>query len=112
MSLARNGAGIEAALEFVSLPGRGLDMLHRILLVVVASAASVALCPAQKSDSGMGGVEGTLMQMEKDWNQAFAKGDSAVVERMEAADFVGTAPDGKVGDKAQDVSDVKTGKIK
>jgi ketosteroid isomerase-like protein len=79
MSLVKNGAVIEAAFELLSLPERDVFMLHRVLLVVVVSAAS---------------------------------GDPAVVERMEAADFVGTAPDGKVGDKAQDVSDVKTGKMK
>ena len=112
MSLVKNGAVIEAAFELLSLPERDVFMLHRVLLVVVVSAASVTWCSAQKSDSAMGGVAGTLMQMEKDWNQAFVKGDPAVVERMEAADFVGTAPDGKVGDKAQDVSDVKTGKMK
>jgi ketosteroid isomerase-like protein len=87
-------------------------MLQRILVVVLASAVSAGWCSAQKSESGMGGVEETLMQMEKDLSQAFVKGDPAVVERMEAAEFVGTAPDGKVGDKAQDMSDVKTGKMK
>jgi ketosteroid isomerase-like protein len=87
-------------------------MLQRVLVLVIASAVSAGWCSAQKSESGMGGVEGTLMQMEKDWAQAFVKGDPAMAERMEAADFVGTAPDGKVGDKAQDLNDLKAGKFK
>ena len=81
-------------------------LLYLGLVALVGSAGRVT----QAADKG--GTEQTLQQLEKDWAQAFVKFDAASVERIEASDFVSTAPDGKVGDKAQDLKDLKTGNFK
>ena len=53
-----------------------------------------------------GSVAQVLMQMEQDWGKAVMNGDAATLDRIEASDFTFVAPDGTVGNKAQDMADV------
>ena len=82
--------------------------MTRTLLIGIASA-SLFLFAASAAAAA---VDETLMQSERDWAQAFVKGDAGTVERLEAPEFVSTAPDGKVGDRALDLKDLKSGNFK
>ncbi len=58
------------------------------------------------------GVEQELTQLEREWSNAMVKGDASAIERIEAGDFMFTAPDGTTNDKSQDVNDLKSGTFK
>ena len=59
-----------------------------------------------------GNIEQTLMQMERDWAQALAKGDQAALDRIVAADFIITDADGRLMTKAQGDAQRKSGALK
>ncbi len=82
-------------------------MLKRVLMLCAASA----MIWGAKAH-GQGSVEQRVLQLEHDWANADLKGDTAAIERLEAADFVFTAPDGSVTGRADDVNDLKTGNFK
>lgn len=83
--------------------------MKRLLLCV---AIAVAISAVASGQPAAGKAEELLMQMERDWLNGFVKGDPAIIERIEAADFTYTDAQGKTTDRAQDVSDVKTGNFK
>ncbi len=49
-----------------------------------------------------------IKQFEKEWAQATVTGDASVLERFEANDYSFTDPAGVTGDKAKDISELKT----
>ena len=81
-------------------------------LLLVAFAALAAIWGAAQKASAQGITEQKLLQLEHDWENANVKADSAAVERLEAADFVFTGPDGMMTAKADDLNDLKTGNFK
>ena len=81
-------------------------MKRAFWVTVLAVAIGTGAVGADKS------VEDKLKQLEQEWAQAGVKGDTSVLERIEANDFVFTDPAGVVGDKAKDISDLKTGQFK
>lgn len=58
-----------------------------------------------------GGVEQTLMQIERDATAAILKRDAAKLGSFMADDFVFTGPDGATQTKAQLLADVKSGDL-
>jgi ketosteroid isomerase-like protein len=84
-------------------------MLQRILMVCVALAVVWAM---PHRANGQGAVEQKVLQYEHDWADADVKGDTAAVERYEAAGYVFTGPDGSVTGRADDINDLKTGNFK
>jgi ketosteroid isomerase-like protein len=58
-----------------------------------------------------GGVEQTLMQMERDVTAAILKRDVAALAPAFADDFVFTGPDGMMQTKAQLLADIKSGDL-
>lgn len=84
-------------------------MWKRVLMICAASAL---LWGAAQNAHAQGAVEKKVMQLEHDWANADVKGDTAALERLEAADFTFTAPDGAVTGKTDDVNDLKTGNFK
>src|SRR4051794_7595454 len=69
-------------------------------------AISVSL-PAQT-----GNVEQTLLQLERDWEQANAKNDVVSLDRILASEFVTTDSDGRLTTKAEALARRKSGAIK
>jgi hypothetical protein len=53
-------------------------------------------------------VEQELIRLENEWAEAWAKGDVAFFERIEADDYTWTSPSGEVWAKAQDLALVKS----
>lgn len=54
-------------------------------------------------------IETELLRIENDWPRVVREKDGAAVRRVEAEDVVIVYPDGKLGDKAQDVKDIESG---
>jgi len=56
-------------------------------------------------------VEGELKMAERQWLDAFLKGDTARLSRLTSEDFVSTSHDGKVSGKEQALATLKAGNI-
>ena len=80
-----------------------------VLTVAVLVAFSAALGQTQGKKPAVGSVESVLMQMERDWAQAYVKMDLTALDRIEAAEFAFTDSQGAVTDKAQDLAETKSG---
>lgn len=83
------------------------------LVVQICAGCAFALAQAQTPrPTQSGSDEATLMQFERDQSNAWGKGDSAVLDRMLAADFVFTDYEGQIHTKAQILADLKSGAVK
>jgi len=80
-----------------------------VLTVAVLVAFSAALGQTQGKKPAVGSVESVLMQMERDWAQAYVKMDLTALDRIEAAELAFTDSQGAVTDKAQDLAETKSG---
>jgi hypothetical protein len=45
-----------------------------------------------------------LIQLERDWDAAFFRNDTAFIDRVLAAEFLATYPDGSRGDRAKELA--------
>jgi ketosteroid isomerase-like protein len=72
----------------------------------LAVAAPVALTVTAEVVLAQAGVEQQLIQLERDWDTAFLHNDTAFVDRVLAAEFIGTYGDGMRGDRAQELANV------
>jgi ketosteroid isomerase-like protein len=77
------------------------------LLVCALAASSIALS-AQSGSS----AEQTLLQIERDWEQANAKNDVAALERILATEYVNTGSDGRLTTRAERLARGRSGAIK
>src|SRR5262245_20229226 len=59
-----------------------------------------------------GNVEQTLLQLERDWEQANAKNDLAALDRILAQEFVNTDSDGRLATRAEVMARRKSGAVK
>jgi ketosteroid isomerase-like protein len=59
-----------------------------------------------------GNVEQVLLQLERDWEQANAKNDTAALERILAPEFVSTDSDGRLTTRAEGFARRKSGAVK
>ncbi len=59
-----------------------------------------------------GNAEQTLLQLERDWEQANAKNDLAALDRILAPEFVGTGSDGRLTTRAEVMARRKSGAVK
>jgi ketosteroid isomerase-like protein len=83
-----------------------------VLAVAALLAFSAALGQTKGRKSAEGSVESVLMQMEREWGQAYLKADLAALDRIEAADYTYIDAQGTTGDKAQDLAETKSGVYK
>ena len=68
---------------------------------------AVAVCTVTTSASQNPAVqpeEQALVELERDWNQAFYEKDVAVIEHLLADEFIATYDDGNRGDKARELA--------
>jgi hypothetical protein len=68
-------------------------------LAVLLGLGIVLTMPRQASAQAAN-VEQTLLQLERDWEQANAKNDTAALERILAPEFVSTDSDGRLVTRA------------
>lgn len=72
--------------------------LFGFLVVVSAAAAPDAQSQRARSDQEI------LMQLERDWDEAFHRKDVGFIETVLAEEFIATYPDGSRGDKAKELA--------
>jgi len=78
----------------------------KLKMVLLSATLFVAvLFVARARDSGNAEAERYIKESERQWAESVASGDSSVVERILAEDFVGVDPDGGFYDKAKMVKD-------
>ena len=80
------------------------------LAVIVGLAAGVILSIEVAAQTA--NVEQTLLQLERDWEQANVKNDTAALERILAPEFVSTDSDGRLTTRAEGFARRKSGEVK
>ena|SRR2546422_5197265 len=85
-------------------------MAHLRLLVLLSLAAGLtsSIEVAAQTEN----VEQTLLQLERDWEQANAKNDLAALDRILAPEFVNTDSDGLLRTRAEVMTARKSGAVK
>src|SRR6195256_1653223 len=73
----------------------------------------VATAPATPTPETVdpGAIQAELTRIENDLPRVLKEKDVAAVERVEADDIVAIYPDGSVGNKTQDVTDIREGNL-
>jgi ketosteroid isomerase-like protein len=66
--------------------------------------ALLALAGATSDANAQPAVERELIQLERDWDAAFFRNDTAFIDRVLAPEFVATYPDGSRGDRAKELA--------
>jgi ketosteroid isomerase-like protein len=72
---------------------------------VIAGSLCCLLCQCARNDQKE--VERYIVESERQWAESVATGDSSVVERILADDFVGVDPKGRLYDKAKMITDTR-----
>jgi len=80
-----------------------------IALGVVVLVSSVAAWAQNAPQPKSGSVEQEILKLEKDWETAALKGDTAFLERIYASDIFITNSDGTLWTGAQDIAATKSG---
>jgi ketosteroid isomerase-like protein len=84
-------------------------MLKQIWILCLAAAlvgSGTEMARAQ------GATERRVMELDRELANAYVKGDTAVVDRLEAVDYVFTGPNGGMTGKGDDISDLKSGNFR
>jgi hypothetical protein len=74
-------------------------------------ATSAANTNSAKETIDTAAIELELKRIENDFPRVLKEKDTEAVDRVEADDIVVVYPDGTVGNKAQDMSDIKSGNL-
>ena len=92
------------------------QLLGVILLTLTALSISLGQAPEKKTDqskpkgekvSSSSSAEQELISLDKEWGEAGLRGDTAVLERILADDFMGATPTA-VATKPQSIAEAKT----
>ena len=86
-------------------------MKSMVPLAVLLGLTTVFTMPRQAAAQATN-VEQTLLQLERDWEQANAKNDTAALERILAPEFVSTDSDGRLVTRAEMFARRKSGAVK
>lgn len=81
---------------------------HLAVIVGVAAGVILSISVAAQTVN----VEQTLLQLERDWEQANAKNDTAALERILAPEFVSTDSDGRLTTRVENFARRKSGEVK
>ncbi len=84
--------------------GRGF---WRDILVVILIVLPTATVSGSQSAAGRSNQE-ILIQLERDWDQAFHQKDIAFIEKVVADEFIATYDDGARGDRDQELENAAT----
>lgn len=80
-----------------------------VLLIAAAASLAQGQTPSKEQKSQGGNDEKTITQMEQDWAVALVKRDMTVIDRLEAPEYMFSAPDGSLSTKAEANAEIKTG---
>ena len=75
-------------------------------LIFSLALVGMCSCTARRDNAN---AEQYIIQSEREWAESVATGDTSVIERILADDFVGVAPNGRSYDKAKMISDTREG---
>lgn len=92
--------------------GLFLPLLLLLALGAQAQTKSGRTAPKRVAQAGESAAKQQLTKLERDWFKALAEKDTATLERLLAADFVGTNADGLVLTKADLIAKVKSGELR
>jgi ketosteroid isomerase-like protein len=84
-----------------------LMLIIRILSTLVCVASLCVFSIPQTPESSQSEAERYIAESERQWAASVANGDTAVIERILADDFVGVDIDGSHYDKAKAVADTR-----
>lgn len=82
------------------------------LMAAVMAISLCAVTAANDKPGKQGGTEQAILSIEKEMLDALLKGDASASERYLADTYVFTGPDGETSNKAQSVTDLKSGDLK
>jgi ketosteroid isomerase-like protein len=71
---------------------------------VLAALALAIVCGHPAVAEAQDAAAAELIQLERDWDAAFLKNDTAFVDRVLAPEFIATYPDGTSGDRAKELA--------
>jgi len=72
--------------------------MRKILVVAVIVLTTATLAASQTKRSN---IEQMIMQMEREWTDAYVKRDAATLDRLLASDFMDIDPEGKTQNKTE-----------
>jgi ketosteroid isomerase-like protein len=75
--------------------------------ILAAGGLLVMMYAARAQENGTAGAERYIKESERLWAESSANGDTALVERIVADDFLGVDPDGGFYDKAKEIADTR-----
>lgn len=81
--------------------------MNRRVIVLFAGVLICGLYAARAQESSTAEAERYIKESERLWAESSANGDTALVERIVADDFVGVDPDGGFYDKAKEIADTR-----
>jgi ketosteroid isomerase-like protein len=89
-----------------------MNLIVLVLAAICLLAASVTLGQGEKSKAKGGNVEEQITALSNQLTQAFAKADTAFMEKHFADEFAAIHSDGKLSTKAQEIENVKSAALK
>lgn len=81
--------------------------MNRRVIVLFVGVLICGLYVARAQESSTAEAERYIKESERLWAESSANGDTALVERIVADDFVGVDPDGGFYDKAKEIADTR-----
>jgi ketosteroid isomerase-like protein len=81
-------------------------MIRKLVLSGIGCVVLAGLCLVYAQENHKD-AEAYIIESERQWAESVASGDSSVIERILADDFIGVDPEGKQYNKAQMVADTK-----
>ena len=87
-------------------------MATRVVVAAVFGVATLTAASAGAQGAATASVEEQIKKMEKDRAAAVVKADVATLESLTSDDYVLINANGQVSNKAETMSNIKTGKIK
>jgi ketosteroid isomerase-like protein len=77
------------------------------MAIVAAGALCCVIYASRAQESGTAEAEQFIKESERLWAESSANGDTSLIERIVADDFVGVDPDGGFYDKAKEIADTR-----
>ena len=87
-------------------------MKSHLILTLTLGLALSTIARAEEKDAIAAPDEATLKKIEQEILDGLIKSDISAVEKYMASDYLGVGPDGATQNKAEFVSDVKSGALK
>ncbi len=80
--------------------------------VIVAVFSLLFVSSASAKGKADAETEQAILKFERDWANAYVKGDAAAIEQIEADDFTFVGSDGTIETKADEIRNLKSGALK